>query len=53
MKYIVALILLSVTALVGVFVFEESYVKSLSEDNRFKKWWRRNVIGELPPDEDL
>ena len=52
MKYVLALMVALVTLFIGMIILEEKYIKNLPEDNKFKKWWRRNLIGELGPDED-
>lgn len=30
----------------------EGFVNRLSDENRFKKWWRRNVIGIMKDTEE-
>lgn len=37
----------SVTLMFSVFLFEDRVVSKLDNNNRFKKWWRRNLIGEM------
>ncbi len=45
MKYLIILCVFAIL-LVGSAFFIEGYVISkLPEDNKFKKWWRSNVIG--------
>jgi hypothetical protein len=29
-------------------MYVERKLNDLPEDNRFKRWWRRNIIGEEP-----
>jgi hypothetical protein len=36
----------------GIFILEDKYVGKLPDDNKFKMWWRRNLIGVVPPDYD-
>ena len=52
MKYIALGMIICSVLFVALFVVEQNYICSLPDDNKFKKWWRRNLIGELPPDEE-
>jgi hypothetical protein len=46
MEYLIILCVLAILLLVVSVFFLEGYVVSkLPEDNKFKKWWRSNVIG--------
>jgi hypothetical protein len=46
MEYLIILCVLTILFLLGSVFFLEGYVISkLPEDNKFKKWWRSNVIG--------
>lgn len=37
---------------VSIFLLEDLYVGKLPSDNKLKIWWRKHLIGELPPDQD-
>jgi hypothetical protein len=46
MEYPIIFCVFAILLLVGSAFFLEGYVVSkLPEDNKFKKWWRSNVIG--------
>jgi hypothetical protein len=45
MKILVLLIGICMLSIFGLFVIE-SEVNRLSDTNKFKLWWRKNVVGE-------
>jgi hypothetical protein len=46
MKTILILSLVSLFVLMGTFIIEEKMIDKLSDNNRFKIWWRNHVIGD-------
>jgi hypothetical protein len=50
MKYIALGMIICSVLFVALFAIEQNYISSLPSDSKLKKWWRRNLIGELPPD---
>lgn len=45
MKYFIILLGIGLIVLVFLFLLEESVVSKLPDDNKFKKWWRSNIVG--------
>jgi hypothetical protein len=50
MKFIIILAAVFMLFMVGVFLLEEKVISDLPDDNKFKKWWRKNLIGEMNDD---
>jgi hypothetical protein len=47
MKFLIILAAVSVFFMIGMFLFDDKVISNLPDDNRFKKWWRKNLIGEM------
>lgn len=45
MKYFIILLGIGLIVLASVFLLEEFLISKLQDDNRFKKWWRSNIVG--------
>lgn len=45
MKHFVFICLVGIVLMYSLFLVEELLIPKLSDSNRFKKWWRNNVIG--------
>jgi hypothetical protein len=50
MKFIIILAAVFMLFMIGVFLLEEKVISDLPDDNKFKKWWRKNLIGEMNDD---
>ena len=47
MKLLIISAIASVSFILGIFILDDKVISKLHEDSRFKKWWRRNLIGEM------
>lgn len=53
MKFVLISMLVSVVIILCVFSAEEFIIQKLPDTNKFKKWWRNNVIGVFEESEDI
>jgi len=47
MKYIIILAVISVILMFSTFFIEEKIISNLPETSRFKKWWRKSIVGDV------
>lgn len=47
MKLLIISGIVSCGLMVGIFLLDDKVISKLDDDNSFKKWWRRNLIGEM------
>lgn len=45
MKYLIIMWAVSFLFAMGLILIEEKVIPGLSDENKFKKWWRRNIVG--------
>lgn len=47
MKFLIILAAVSLFFIIGMFLLDSKVISNLPDDNEFKKWWRKNLIGEM------
>jgi hypothetical protein len=47
MKFIIIFVSISLVFIFGVFFVEEKIVQNLPKTNKFKKWWRKSIVGDV------
>jgi hypothetical protein len=52
MKFIILAVIISLSLFVAIFIIEEKVMWRLSDTNRFKIWWRNNIVGVYRRDEE-
>jgi hypothetical protein len=52
MKFIILAVIISLSLFVAIFIIEENVMWRLSDTNRFKIWWRNNVVGVYRRDKE-
>lgn len=53
MEILVYFLLGSIFVFVTIFTIDLTLIGKLSDSNKFKKWWKRNLIDEAPQDIDI
>lgn len=46
MKVFLIATVIGLFIMIGIFVMEEKLISKLSDDHRFKIWWRNHIIGD-------
>jgi hypothetical protein len=47
MKFLIILAVISVILVFSTFFIEEKIISNLPETSRFKKWWRKSIVGDV------